>query len=68
MELCLGMDDEPAESLWVRSSGKTNMGDTVTDVCYRPPELKKAVDDAFFRQLEEASCSQALVRMGGLNH
>lgn len=27
MELCLGMDDEPAERWWVRSSGQKNMAD-----------------------------------------
>lgn len=26
MELCLGMDDEPLQSLWIRISGQTNMG------------------------------------------
>jgi len=34
MELCQGIDDEPGESLWVRISRQTNMGDIVVGVCY----------------------------------
>jgi len=29
LALCLGMDDEPIESLWVRVIRQTNMGDVV---------------------------------------
>jgi len=36
MELCLGIDEEPTESLQVRIKEKTGRGDTVVDVCYRP--------------------------------
>ena len=35
-ELCCGMGDERAESMWVRIRGQTNMGDVV-GVCYRLP-------------------------------
>ena len=38
------------------------MGDTVVGVCYRPPDQE--ADEAFYRQLEVASQSQALVLMG----
>lgn len=30
--LCLGMDDEPIESLWVRTKERTGMGDIVVYV------------------------------------
>ncbi|GAB0206733.1 mitochondrial enolase superfamily member 1, partial [Grus japonensis] len=33
-----------------------------------PPDQEEEVDEAFYRQLEVASRSQALVRMGDLNH
>lgn len=29
MELCLAMDDEPSESLWVKKKEQTSTGDTV---------------------------------------
>jgi len=35
MELCLRMDDQPAERLQVGIRGQTNMDDVVVDVCYR---------------------------------
>lgn len=53
MELC--WRDEPAERLWVRISGQTNTVNSV-GVSYRPPSQEKEADEAFFRQLEEASC------------
>ena len=37
MELCLEMDEELTESLWVRIKGKAGTGDIVVGVCYRPP-------------------------------
>jgi len=36
--------------------------------CYRPPNQEEVVDEAFFRQLEETSCLQALLLMRSLNH
>ena len=42
------------------------MGDTVVGVYYRPPDQEEEVDEAFYRQLEVASQSQALVLMGDL--
>ena len=32
IELCLGMDDEPSESLWVSTKEKTGKGDIVVGV------------------------------------
>jgi len=42
-------------SQWVRISWQTNVGGVVVAVCYRVPDEEEV--DAFFRQLEEASCS-----------
>ncbi|GAB0208991.1 hypothetical protein GRJ2_003364800 [Grus japonensis] len=66
IELRLGVDE--VESLWVRMKGQANMGDTVVGVYYRPPDQEEEVDEAFYRQLEVASRSQALVLMGDINH
>ena len=38
MELCLGMHEEPTESLWVRIKGRAGTGDIIVGVCYRPPD------------------------------
>jgi len=54
VELCLGTGDEPAGSSWMRLKGQTNVGDIGVGVCYRLPDQEK-VDEAFFRQVEEAS-------------
>ena len=40
MELHLGMDEEPTESLWVRIKGRAGTGDIIVGVCYRPPTRK----------------------------
>ncbi|KAK4819106.1 hypothetical protein QYF61_025365 [Mycteria americana] len=68
MELCLGLGQESAKSLWIKISRQTNMDAVVVCISYRPPDQEGDVDDAFFQQLEEASCSQVLVLMGEFNH
>ncbi|GAB0209793.1 hypothetical protein GRJ2_003445000 [Grus japonensis] len=68
MELHLGMDEEPTESLWVRIKGSTGTGDIIAGVCYRPPNQEDQVDEALYRQIGAASRSQALVLMGDFNH
>ncbi|GAB0207732.1 hypothetical protein GRJ2_003238900 [Grus japonensis] len=68
IELRLGVDEERVESLWLRMKGQANMGDTVVGVDYRPPDQEEEVNEAFYRQLEVASQSQALVLMGDFNH
>ncbi|GAB0209762.1 hypothetical protein GRJ2_003441900 [Grus japonensis] len=68
MELHLGMDEEPTESLWVRIKGSTGTGDIIVGVCYRPPNQEDQVDEALYRQIGAASRSQALVLMGDFNH
>ncbi|GAB0205257.1 hypothetical protein GRJ2_002991300 [Grus japonensis] len=68
MELCLGMDEEPTESLWVRIKGSAGTGDIIVGVCYRPPDQEDRADEAFCRQIGAASCSQALVLMENFSH
>ena len=46
-----------------KNKGQANMG-----VCYRTPDEEGEVDEAFYRQLEAASQSQALVLMRDFNH
>ena len=38
------------------------------DICYRLPEQKEEIDEAFFIQLEETLYLQTLVLMGDFNH
>ena len=64
----LEMNDEGVESLWVRIKGQDNMGDIIMSVCYQPPHQEVEADEAFYRQLEVASRSQASVLMGDFNH
>jgi len=37
MELHLGMDEEPTESLCDRIKDRAGTGDIIVGVCYRPP-------------------------------
>lgn len=66
MELYLGKDDEPNNSWWVRILGQTNVGNIVLVVCCRLPDQAEGIYEAFFRQMEEAPYSQALVLLGEL--
>ena len=50
MELCLGMDEEPTESLWVRIKGRAGTGDIIVGVCYRLPNLEDRVDESLDRK------------------
>ncbi|GAB0205938.1 hypothetical protein GRJ2_003059400 [Grus japonensis] len=68
MELHLGMDEEPTENLWVRIEGRAGTGDIIAGVCYRPPDQGDRVDEALYRQIGAASCSQALVLREDFNH
>ncbi|GAB0202575.1 mitochondrial enolase superfamily member 1 [Grus japonensis] len=62
------MDEELTKSLWVRIKGSTGAGDIIAGVCYRPPDQGDRADEALYRQIGAASCSQALVLMGDFNH
>jgi len=68
MELCLGLDGEPTESLWVKIKGRAGTGNITVGVCYRPPDQDERADEALYRQIEEASCSKALLLMEHFNH
>jgi len=61
MEVCLGIGNEPTESLQVRTKEMTGMGNIMVGAGYRPPDQKEEVDEALYTQLEAASHSQALV-------
>jgi len=68
MELRLGLNEEPTESLWVRIKGRSGTGDIIVGVCYRPPDQEDQADKALYRQIGAASCSQTLVLMEVFNH
>jgi len=68
MELCLGMDEEQTESLWVRIKDRTGAGDTIVEVCYRPPNQEDQADEPLYRQIGAVSRSQPLVLMGDFKH
>jgi len=68
IELCLGVDEERANSLWVRIKGQAHKRDSAVGLYYRPPDQEEEVDEAFYTQLEVASQSQALVLMRDFNH
>lgn len=46
IERCLEVDEEQGKSLWVK--GQANMGDTVVDFNYRPPDQEDKSDEAFY--------------------
>lgn len=54
------MNDGPVKSLCVRISGQTHTNDIV-DICHRPPNQEKEVNEAFLKHLEEISPSQAFI-------
>ena len=41
MELCLGMEEEPTEGLWVRIKGRAGTDDIIVGVCYRAPDQEE---------------------------
>jgi len=55
MELCLGMDEEPTESLWFKIKGRAGTGDITVGVCYRAPDQDEQEDEALYKQTGEAS-------------
>jgi len=68
IELGLRANEEQVESLWVRIKGQAHMGDITVGVYYRPPDKEEEVYEVFYRQLQAASQSQALVHMGDFSH
>jgi len=67
IKLGLGADEEGVESLRVRIKGQAHIGDVIVGVYYRPPDQEEEVE-VFYRQLQAALQSQALVLMGHFNH
>jgi len=63
IEVGLGANEERVESLWVRIKGQGHTGDITV-----PPDQEEEIDEAFYRQLQAASKSQAPVLMGDFNH
>jgi len=67
-ELSLKNSHEQVESLWVRIRNRGHKGNLVAGVYYRPPDQGEPTDEAFFLQLQKASCSQSLTLLGDFNH
>jgi len=68
MELHLGLDEEPTESVRAKIKGRAGTGDITAGVCYRPPDQDEQAVEAPYRWTGEASHSKALVLMGEFNH
>ena len=49
IELCLGVDEEGVESLWIRIKEQPHMGDVTVGVYYRPPHKEEEVDEALYK-------------------
>jgi len=62
--LCLGLNEEPTKSLWLRIKDRAGTGDVIVGICYRPLDQEDRADEALSRQTGTASCSQPLVLVG----
>ncbi|GAB0186399.1 hypothetical protein GRJ2_001105200 [Grus japonensis] len=58
------MDEEPTKILWVRIKGSAGAGDIIVGGLLQGDQA----DEALYRQIGAASCSQAHVLMGDFNH
>ena len=54
--------------MWVRIKEWANIGDCVVGVYYRPLDQEEEVDEAFYKQLEVAMRSSAIILMGEFTH
>ncbi|KAJ7421303.1 hypothetical protein WISP_43475 [Willisornis vidua] len=54
LELCLAIDVESTESLWVRKKEQTRGGDVVMVACYELPDQEEKVDEASNRDYKNA--------------
>lgn len=66
-ELPLRNSRDQVESFWVKIRDQTNGGHLVVRVYYRLPDQGKPSDEDFLLQLQETSCSQALILMEDFN-
>lgn len=69
MELCLGMDNESAGTLWVRISVQTNMGSTVVGIHYRVPsqeEVQSSWETLTIPVTAERAAQHSTTNPGGL--
>lgn len=66
LELCLGMDIEPTESLWVRIEEQTALGNIMVSICCRTSDQEEEMDEVF-KQLKTTSCMQSLALMEKFN-
>ena len=55
------------ESQWVKIRDGIDKGQLVAWIYYRPTDQEKPADEAFLCQLQEVSCSQALILIGDFN-
>ncbi|KAJ7411037.1 dtw domain-containing protein 2 [Willisornis vidua] len=67
INLCLEVDDEHIKSLLVGIKEQINKHDNVVSVSYKSSDHGEKADEAFYRPLEAASKSQALV-VGDFSH
>jgi len=65
---CIELDDsdDKVECLWVNMRGKANKADILLEVCYRPPNQDKEVDEVFHKRLTAVSQLLAPCSCGGL--
>jgi len=67
-ELSLKNTHKQVESPWVKIRDRGNKGNLVMGAYYRPSDQEEPTDQAFFFQLQEASCSQSFIPLGDFNH
>ena len=67
-ELFLKNIHKQVQSLCVRMRDRDNKVNLVLGDYHRLPDQGEPTDEAFFLQLQEASCSQSLILLGDFNH
>lgn len=65
LELCLGVDQKPNNSLWIKSGSQTNVvWCCIVGIYYRHTDQEENADKNFFKQLGEVSCAQVVFLTG----
>lgn len=67
MELCLEINEESTESLWIRIKGRAGTG-AMKATGLPQATGSRRVDDALYRYIGAGSHSKALVVMGDFSH